>query len=160
MVPPRLGRGMSVSEFDALVAQFLAAEKAAHMKPRWQTKRHPDYAEARFLISVPGSRSMVGLVTITAHTVRLPPKYGFSIIFRGQRILGLDVNPGRSHRNLLVRDSVIATHWQQWPKMDAEADMRDQNFGAWLRDFLRRGNIVTTFGLISPPPRGVQLRLV
>jgi hypothetical protein len=43
--------------------------------------------------------------------------------------------------------------------MDAELDNRDQNFAAWLRDFLRTGNIVTTFGVLSPP-RGVQLRLV
>jgi len=151
---------MSVQEFNQLVARFLAAGKTAHIKPRWQTARHPDYAEAKFLVGVPGSRTMTGIVTVTAHILRVPPKYSFSIIFRGQRILALDVNPGRAHKNLFVPGSVSVTHWQHWPTMDAMPDTGEQNFTAWLRDFLQRGNIVTTFGLLSPPPRGVQLRLV
>jgi hypothetical protein len=150
---------MSVQEYNALVAKFLAAEKVAHVRPRWQSKGHSDYAEAKMPVSVPDSRTLVGLVRLTAHRVRLPPKYGFSLFFRGERVLGLDVNPGRAHRNLLVPGSVAGTHWQHWPIMDAEVDDRDQNFAAWLREFLRKGNIVTTFG-VSSPPRGVQLRLV
>jgi hypothetical protein len=150
---------MSVQEFNALVAEFLATEKTAYARPRWQTARHPDYAEAKFLVAVPGSRALVGLVVLTAHRVRLPPKYGLSLIFRGQRVLGLDINPGRTHKNLFVRASVGGTHWQRWPTMDAEPDDRDQTFTVWLRDFLQTGNIVTTFGVLSPP-RGVQLRLV
>jgi len=150
---------MSVQEFNALVAQFLAAEKTAHVRPRWQTARHRDYAEAKMLVSVPRSRLFLGMVVLTAHRVRLPPKYGFSLLFRGHRVLGLDVNPGRTHKNLLTPGSVAGSHWQHWPTMDAELDDRDQNFAAWLRDFLRAGNIVTTFGVLSPP-RGVQLGLV
>jgi hypothetical protein len=148
-----------MNEFDALVPQFLETEKTAHIRPRWQTARHPDYAEAKMAVAAPGSRILIGLVVLTAHRVRLPPKYGFSLLFRGQRVLALDVNPGRAHRNLLLPGSVAGTHWQRWPTMDAELDNRDQNFAAWLRDFLRTGNIVTTFGVLSPP-RGVQLRLV
>jgi hypothetical protein len=146
-------------EFDALVTQFLQAEKTAHIRPRWQTARHPDYAEAKMAVAVPGSRTHIGLVVLTAHRVRLPPKYGFSLLFRGHRVLALDVNPGRAHRNLLLPGSIAGTHWQRWPMMDAEPDDRDQPFAGWLRDFLKAGNIVTTFGVLSPP-RGVQLRLV
>jgi hypothetical protein len=150
---------MSVAEFNALVAQFLQAEKTAHIRPRWQVARHPDYAEAKMVVSAPNSRLLVGLVTMQAHRIRLPAKYGFSLLFRGQRILALDVNPGRTHKNLLDRKSISGSHWQRWPTMDAEPDERDQNFALWLRDFLNAGNIITTFGVLSPP-RGVQLRLV
>jgi hypothetical protein len=83
----------------------------------------------------------------------------WSLLFRGQRILALDVNPGRHHRNLLRSGTVSGTHWQRWPVMDAEADEREQNFAAWHRAFLMAANIVTTFQVLSPP-RGVQLRLI
>lgn len=150
---------MGLDEFDALVAQFLATEKTAHIRPRWQVKGHPDYAEAKMLVAVPRSRVLVGLMTVTAHRVRLPPKYGWSLLLRGKRVLALDVNPGRFHKNLLRKESVDRTHWQRWPTMDAEVDDREQNFAAWHRDFLKAANIVTTFQ-ISSPPRGVQLRLI
>jgi hypothetical protein len=88
----------------------------------------------------------------------MPPKYSFSLLFRGKRILGLDVNPGRHHKNLLLSGSIGCTHWQRWPVMDAEADEREQNFLAWHSDFLKAANIVTTFRVLSPP-RGVQERL-
>jgi hypothetical protein len=149
---------MSVHEFDDLIGKFLAAEKVAHVRPRWRTAGHPEYAAAKMTVSVPNSRILVGVVRLTAHRIRQPPKYGFALTFRGRRLLGLDVNPGRQHKNLLVKKSVGGTHWQRWPHMEAESDDRDQNFAAWLREFLRAGNIVTTFGILSPP-RGMQLEL-
>lgn len=102
---------------------------------------------------------MVGAVAMTAHRVRLPPKYSWSLLFRGKRILALDVNPGHSHTNLLTKGSVNRTHWQRWPIMDAEPDERDQNFAAWSAAFWKSANIVTSFQVLSPP-RGVQLRLI
>jgi hypothetical protein len=150
---------MGLSDFDDLVLQFLAAEKTAHVRPRWRVKPHPDFAEAKMVVGVPGSRVFVGAVVMTAHKVRLPPKYSWSLLFRGKRILALDVNPGRSHKNLLMKGSVNQTHWQRWPTMDAEVDDRDQNFARWSLDFWKTANIVTTFAVLSPP-RGVQLRLI
>jgi hypothetical protein len=150
---------MGLQDFDTLVAEFLATEKTAYIRPRWRYARHPDYAEAKMVVGVPGSRVMVGMVAMTGHRVRLPPKYSFSLLFRGKRILALDVNPGRHHKNLLLPGSVSQTHWQRWPVMDAESDTREQNFAAWCRDFLKAANIVTTFQVLSPP-RGVQLRLI
>jgi hypothetical protein len=121
-----------MNEFDALVAQFLNTEKTARIRPRWRTARHPDYAEAKMAVATPRLRTHIGLVVMTAHRVRLPPKYSFSLLFRGQRVLALDVNPGRAHRNLLLPRSVAGTHWQRWPMMDAELDNRDQTFAAWF----------------------------
>src|SRR4051794_20266855 len=109
---------MGLQTFDALVAEFLAAGKTAHIRPRWRHKRHPDFAEAKMVVGVPNSRVLAGLLTMTAHRVKWPPKYSFSLIFRGKRILALDVNPGRHHKNLLGGGSVNVTHWQHWPNMD------------------------------------------
>jgi hypothetical protein len=156
---PREAGLWSVDEFDALVAEFLAVEKVAHVRPRWQTKGHSEYASAQMVVSVPGSRRLVGILFMTAHAVRLPPKYGFSLTLRGKRIVGLDVGPARTHRNLLSPTSVGTTHWQRWPNMEAKPDDREQNFLAWFRDLLRRANIAVTFDMPTPP-RGVQLRLV
>lgn len=149
---------MGLEDFNALVAQFLAAEKTAHVRPRWRVKGHTDFAEAKFLAGVPGSRVLVGVVIMTAHRVRLPAKYSWSLLFRGKRILSLDVNPGRYHKNLFRPGSVDRTHWQRWPDLDAEIDEREQNFAAWHYNFVRAANIVTTFRVLSPP-RGVQERL-
>jgi hypothetical protein len=148
-----------VDEFDALVAEFLAAEKVAHARPRWRTKGHREYAAAQMVVGVPGAPRPVGILFMTAHTWRLPPKYSFSLTLRGKRIVGLDVGPARSHRNLLSADSIGSTHWQRWPNMEAEPDDREQNFIAWFLDFLRLCNITITFDMPAPP-RGFQLRLV
>jgi hypothetical protein len=109
-------------------------------------------------VGVPNSRRLVGLIILTAHRVRLPPKYCFSLLFRGERILGLDVNPARIHRNLLRGAKVSATHWHRWPLMEAEPDNRDLLFAQWLTLFLNEAKVSTTFGVLSPA-RGVQMRL-
>jgi hypothetical protein len=111
------------------------------------------------VVGVPGSRTLVGILYMTAHVVRLPPKYGFSLTLRGKRIVGLDVGPARTHRNLLSPSPVGTTHWQRWPNMEAIPDNREQNFIAWFQDFLRLCNITVTFE-IPTPPRGIQLRLI
>jgi hypothetical protein len=131
MVWPRERRGWFVNEFDVLVAEFLEAEKVAHVRPRWRTKGHAEYAAAQIVVGVPGSRRLVGMLFTTAHVVRMPPKYSFALTLRGKRIVGLDVGPARIHGNLLSPYSVGSTHWQRWPNMEAEPDGRDQNFLAW-----------------------------
>jgi hypothetical protein len=156
---PACSGGLGLNDFEGLVREFLAVEKTAHVRPRWRVKAHPDFAESKMAIGVPGSRVLVGTVVMTAHKVRLPPKYSWSLLFRGRRILALDVNPGRSHKNLLIKGSVNRTHWQRWPAMDAQEDDREQNFVAWSFEFWKAANIVTTFAVLSPP-RGVQLRLI
>jgi hypothetical protein len=149
---------MGLLNFDALIAEFLAAEKVAAVRPRWATARHADYAEAKMRIGVSISRVLAGRVILAAHRTNWPPKYCFSLLFRGERILGLDVGPRRFHKNLLAPASIGGTHWQRWPGMEAEPDVRDLPFAQWLRIFLKEAKVSTTFGLLSPP-RGVQMRL-
>jgi hypothetical protein len=149
---------MGLLEFAGLVAAFLEADKVAPRRPRWGTSRHRDYAEARLRIGIPERRTLSGVIVLAAHRVVWPPKYCFSLIFRGERILALDVNPGRSHRNLLTPESVKGTHWQCWPDMEAQPDSREQPFALWYREFLARAKVSTTFGVLSPP-RGIQERL-
>jgi hypothetical protein len=144
--------------FDDLAAEFLARHKIASNRPRWRSSQHPDYAEAAMVVAVPDTRIFRGRVTLIAHRVRDPAKYSFSLLFRSERILALDVNPARFHRNLLLPAKIGGTHWQRWPTMEAEPDGRDQRFSLWLQDFLRRANVSTKFGVLSPP-RGVQLEL-
>jgi hypothetical protein len=149
---------MGLQDFNELVAGFLARQKEIARRPRWQVVQHEDYAAASTVVAVSDSRVLRGRLILTAHKVRLPPKYGFSLLFRNERILALDVNPGRSHRNLFVPSKVAGTHWQRWPKMEAEEDYRDQTFAVWMRDFLRQANVANF--VVKLPPRGVQLRLL
>lgn len=90
---------------------------------------------------------------------RQPRKCSFSLIFRGQRVFALDVNPAITHRNLLTRERVSGTHWQRWPHMDAVLDQRQLAFQLWLDEFLRRSNVVCRHR-VPPPPQGVQLELL
>jgi hypothetical protein len=150
---------MAAADFDGLVAEFLRREKIAPARPRWQIARHGDYAEAKLRLGVPGSRTFQGRLILTAHRVRFPPKYCLALLFRGERILGLDINPARSHRNLLAPLSVASTHWHRWPMMEAAPDERELTFTVWLGEFFKEANVSTSFGVLSPP-RGVQLRLL
>lgn len=154
---PARSAGGRLSRFDNAVAEFLAVAKVAVTAPRWRSMTHGDYAEARMTVVAPGTR-LRGRIVLTGHRVRIPPKYGFSLIFRNQRVLALDVNPARGHRNLLVPANVGGTHWQRWPHMEAEVDDRQLPFTVWLGEFLRIANVTCDFRVLSPP-QGVQLDL-
>lgn len=147
-----------MSSFEELAIEFLSQPKIARHGPRWHTRSHPFYATASMPIAAQRSRLLTGRVVLTAHRIVLPAKYCFSIVFRSERILGLDVNPARCHRNLLNPASIHCTHWQRWPTMEAEPDAREQTFSAWLHEFLARANVSGRF-LVRYPPRGVQLEL-
>jgi hypothetical protein len=141
--------------FDDLVREFLRLDKVALHAPRWRSGAHPDYSEASMKVAGINS-GLRGRIILAAHIVRYPPKYGFALVFRNERVLGLDVNPARIHRNLLVRTKVGGTHWQQWPTMEAEAVHQERPFNQWLHEFLVRANVSCRFK-VSPPPHGVQL---
>jgi hypothetical protein len=119
---------MGLQRFGELVAEFLAAEKRVVRQPRWRTGRHPDYAELSLAVEVKGKSHLKGRVVVAAHRKMRPPKDCFSLLFRRERLLALDVNPRRFHRNLLTGESVSVMHWQRWPAMEAEPDDRDQPF--------------------------------
>ena len=145
--------------FDELVAEFVSREKKALRAPRWRVGHHSDYAAISMAIGVETERHLRGRIVITAHRLRLPPKCCFTMLFRRQRVLGLDVNPARFHRNLLTGGSVSITHWQRWPAMEAEPDNREQTFPVWLHDFLASAKVSCNFRIASPP-RGKQLDLL
>lgn len=147
-----------MASFDDLVREFLRLDKDALHAPRWRFGAHGDYAEASILVASRDSRLTRGKIVLTAHRLRQPPKYGFALIFRNERVLGLDVNPARIHRNLLVPAKIGGTHWQQWPVMEAEPDHRERPFNQWLHEFLVRTNVRCRFR-VSSPPQGVQLEL-
>jgi hypothetical protein len=156
-IPAICGGPSGVTHFDDLVREFVSRRKFALHRPRWRTGAHPDYAAASMAVQVPGTR-LRGTVVLAAHVLRSPVKYCFSLVFRAERVLALDVNPGRLHRNLLTPGSIGGTHWQRWPTMDAEPDNRDQPFTWWLHEFLTQANVICRFRVQSPP-RGVQLEL-
>jgi hypothetical protein len=153
----RYAGDVGVTGFDDLVREFVSRRKVVLHRPRWRTGTHPDYATALMRVVVPETR-LRGSVVLTAHVLRVPVKYGFSLIFRAERVLALDVNPGRIHRNILTLTSVGGTHWQRWPAMDAEPDEREQPFSWWLHEFLIQANVICRFR-VQLPPRGVQLEL-
>lgn len=146
-------------DFNDLVAEFLSRQKWAVRAPRWRVQNHSDYAALSIPVTVDGAGHLRGRVIVTAHRLMTPPKYCFSLLFRGKRVLALDVNPRRWHRNLLTRNSVSVTHWQCWPDMEAQPDDRDMIFRVWLHTFLVRANVVCNFRVASPP-RGKQLELL
>jgi hypothetical protein len=147
-----------MATFDELVREFLLRDKVALHAPRWRFQAHSDYAEAAMSIAAPDSRLLRGRILLTAHRLKRPPKYGLALLFRNERILALDVNPARFHRNLLLPGSVGGTHWHDWPSMDAVEDGRDLPFNQWLHEFLLRTNVRCKFRVASPP-QGVQLEL-
>ncbi|MGY4259724.1 hypothetical protein ACVI1L_006792 [Bradyrhizobium sp. USDA 4516] len=147
-----------MATFDELVSEFLTSEKVASHAPRWRSANQADYSQAYMRVHVPGSLRLRGRVIVTAHKLREPPKYGFSLVFRNERLLALDVNPARFHRNLLAPAKIGGTHWQRWPKMEAEADNRVRPFNHWLHEFLVTANVGCRFRVLSPP-RGIQLEL-
>jgi hypothetical protein len=147
----------------ALIAEFIAADKVADGRIQWALTPHTDTANAQFLVVVPEKPTFAARVYLTAHAYREPFKYGFSLILaKYYRVLGLDVNPGRSHANFtdlgnfIVRD----THWQTWPNQVVEPDEREQRHQEWFRDFCKQAKIKFT-GSYSPPPHfgGQQLGL-
>jgi hypothetical protein len=155
---PAEWRGGCMATFDELVREFVLCDKSALHGPRWRFRAHADYAEAAMVVASPDTRLLRGRIVLTAHRLRQPPKYGFTLIFRNERVLGLDVNPARIHRNLLVPAKVGGTHWQRWPVMEAEADHRERPFNHWLHEFLVRANVSCKYRVTSPP-QGVQLEL-
>jgi hypothetical protein len=148
---------LSTRSFEERVDDFLSSEKEVLTRIRWKSRGRQDFAEASARIVLAGTRQRTsGKFVVTAHRLISPPKYSFFVLFGGERVLALDVNPGRSHRNILTKVSVSSTHWQRWPLMDAEVDERQINFSEWLAKFLCKAKIKCKHP-VSSPPFGMQL---
>lgn len=147
----------------ALIGEFIAADKAANGSIRWVLEPHTDTAKANVLVVVPTMPILAAKLHLTANVRREPFKYGFALILAGRRILGLDVNPALAHINFtdLGKASVDCTHWQPWPDHSAEPDERELSHQQWFREFCRRAKIRFTGSYRSPPHfGGQQLRLL
>jgi hypothetical protein len=147
-----------------LIAEFIVADKAAGGRIQWVLEPNTDTAKAQILVVVPSRPTFAAKMHLTAHAHREPRKYGFSLILANSyRVLGLDVNPGRSHINFtdLGNAAVRCTHWQPWPNDIADPDDRDQLHQQWFREFCKRAKISFT-GTYRAPPHlgGQQLRLL
>jgi hypothetical protein len=143
--------------FDDLVLEFLSAEKVATRRFRWRGPR-TDWVRAGVPLAVEGRRDLSGHFELAAHLFRKPEKYCFSLLFRRERVFGLDIDPGRAHTNLRTLQIIFGTHWQVWPLMEAMPDGRDLIYQQWLDEFLKRTKISLRFPPV-PPPFGGQLRL-
>jgi hypothetical protein len=145
--------------FNALVAEFLAAEKVATKRFRWTGKR-ADWVRAGSPIIVEGRHDLRGRLEISAHLYRRPEKYSFALLFRNERVFALDVSPGHAHTNARTLETIFGTHWQCWPSMDAVADDREFIYGQWLDEFLKRARITIRVRSLPPPVgAGTQLKL-
>ena len=133
-----------------LVREFLAARKRG-TRYRWIRANHPDFAEARSYLRVDNKPKLDGMLVLIASRFSIPPKYSFSIIFQSSRIMALDVEPRRSHRNVLTGLSVAGTHWHLWPSMDAVPDNREFIHPHWFYEFARRSNISYPYRYKKPP---------
>lgn len=154
--------GLALDEV-ALIAEFIAADKVANGSIRWVLEPRTDTAKSQFLVVVPLRPILAARVHMTAHVHREPFKYGFSLILGSYRVLGLDVNPGRTHVNFtdLGNAPVDCTHWQPWPNAIVEPDDRERSHSQWFREFCKRSRITFTGSYRAPPHLGgQQLRLL
>jgi hypothetical protein len=138
------------------VPVFLDAPKQVRARFRWISKSSIDWAEARLMLQTAGDGApMGGQIRMTVHKKRIPAKYSFALLYRNQRVFGLDVNPARGHMNPDTLESIRCTHWQLWPCTRAEADDRIQSHERWFREFLKRAKVTFPFRY-RPPPDGTE----
>ena len=136
----------------------MLAPKVAARPLQWRARGIDDHIRCHVPIYTKDEPRTRATLFVQAHRVRNPLKASISIILSKERILGLDIEPQRSHRNLLTKKCVSETHWQCWPLMEAEADPRTLEYKDWLLEFLNRAKVEYPFPIIAPY-RGIQLRL-
>ena len=152
---------LGLSELVGVIEVFLAAKKAASESIRWSPKDHPDYHECSIPMITEDFPHFNARLVLSAHTSRLPRKYGFTLLLGGEKALRLDVNPGSSHFDPVTLTAVSDTHWQPWPGTRAIKDSRDLNHLGWFNKFLTKARIEYSGVYVAPPfTGGQQLRLV
>jgi hypothetical protein len=140
------------------IASFLATGKVALNPIRWRLRNHPDYTEALVRLKTDGPRRPRGYVILASHVYLEPRKYKFALFYGGQRILALDVDPHRFHRNILRKQSFNCTHWHAFGA-EEQLDPRMLNHREWLDEFWKRARISYLLPYEAPAHDKVQLRL-
>lgn len=146
---------------DEEIAAFLAADKHIIKRMRWKHKGHKDYVcISSAVLWDDGGTIKRGQLNITSHCSIIPRRFTVCLNIKNKRVIGLDVNPGQAHKNILSKSTVKRTHWHRYPSPDADEDTRNLHFSAWVHEFLRQTKIYAKFTPSVPPmTREVQLLL-
>jgi len=147
-----------LTDFDSLVQMVLNAPKIGDRRYRWRRTR-ADYVSATIRLRADGLDRHPVRLEMTAHLHLIPRKLGFNLMLYNKSIIRLDVEPRRSHRNILTKRSVNCTHWQTWPIFEAEPDDRSLPHRVWLDEFCNRSHIHLRAPYRQPPFDRVQWEL-
>lgn len=148
-------------EWRRTLAAFLASPKACTSSMRWRgSKNHRDYFAAQLPIMHPAHPHPRARIVMQSHIYFAPRKYSFQLLFGVAKILRLDVDPKRGHRNLLEKKSVSCSHWQYYPGDHAIPDDRPLSHRKWLDEFFEKCNITFTGRYSAPIHDKEQLRLL
>jgi len=150
----------SSGEFAEIATRFVRARKECVGRMRWRTSpSHADYAIAPIRLVCPEFPRIKARVVLSAHIYLAPPKYMFVLLFGRTRVAGLDTDPRRSHRNLIIKQNVTSTHWTYYPCDEVISDLRTMSHRQWLDEFFKRCNIVGLKNYALPIHDHEQLRL-
>ena len=147
-------------QFQHQMRRYLQADKRIAGRCVWKRKQHPDYREVVKIVECSELPEFNGELRMTAHLSRVPQKFGFVLLLGTQRVLSLDVDPGRTHFNVKTLVGVSSTHWQEFPEYEAIEDGRDLNHQEWLVEICKRSNIRLDILYRTPPHEPPQLILL
>jgi hypothetical protein len=145
--------------YEQRVEEFLAAEKVARNRIRWRLRNHPYYSEATVRLDIEGIRRPRAYAMLASHIYLEPRKYKFALFFGTARVLALDVDPHRFHRNILRKESFNCTHWHAFG-CDEELDPRNLSHREWLDEFWKRARITYALPYEAPTHDKFQPRLL
>lgn len=148
------------SELDSLIEAILAADKEIIGNVGWKVAHRRDYTVANLKVICPSYPRAILRLALTTQRRNLPQKASFTLLFGGQRIFSLDVEPRRSHKNTLTLGSVKDTHWHRWPCSEAELDERTLTHRQWFDEFNVRCRLLFEGRYRKPPYEPEQLELI
>lgn len=153
-----MSKSAPARELDSLIGAILSADKRIIGSVSWKSVNRADYSTASLRVVCPSHPKAVLRLVLTVQRRHLPQKAVFALLLGGERIISLDVEPRRWHKNRRTLGSVGVTHWHTWPCDQAEPDNRKMAHRAWFVEFLRRSNMSFTGRYRKPPYEPEQLR--
>lgn len=128
---------------DATYRSILDSQKFIQGELVYRQKAHGEFRETQATVLCPSHPEFNLRFISQYHVARLPRKFCFLLTLEGERIVALDVEPGRNHTNPLTLKTVRGTHWHVWPDVDeALEDKRSRSHWEWFTMFLRRANLL------------------
>lgn len=126
---------------------------------RWSSANRADYSSCGFRVICPSQPRAILRLHLTAQKRKLPQKASFALQFGDHKLLRLDVEPRRLHRNKKTLGSVGVTHWHGLDG-EAEPDDRTMIHRDWFAAFLERANIEFNGRYRKPPYEPEQIVLL